>query len=175
MDASSNVWNSVFSTDFLDNQTLRSTTGIESPGMDRNIDEQETDFDNQSDKGSGLEKTDSSVEDSPVMSDFNSMIDILPIDSVPESGDDDCSAVSSTKKRKRSIVPSDRINRARLLKTMSMYEVEQSKKKPGQQRALDWLSYLAKDRFGEEHVSLLAKWGGVKVGHKGTCILCLED
>jgi hypothetical protein len=109
------------------------------------------------------------------MSDFNPMIDILSTDSAPKSSDDDCSAVSSTKKRKRSIVPSNRINRARLLKTMPMYEVKQSKKKPDQQRALDWLSYLAKDRFGEEHALLLAKWGGVKVEHKGTCILCPED
>jgi hypothetical protein len=132
MDASTELWNSVASTGFLARQTLQSGAGLESPWMeiegnlDRNLDDQETDLENQTDKGSDIEETDSSVKDSLVTSDFDPMTNILSTVSATGSGDDDCSEVSLTKKRKRSIVPSDRLNRARLLQTMPIYGVKQS-------------------------------------------------
>jgi hypothetical protein len=82
---------------------------------------------------------------------------------------------NSTKKRQRSLVPFDRINRARQLPPLAVYEVKQSKKTPGQQRGLLWLTYDAKKKFDEDLAMLLARWREVELGHEGTCVLCPED
>ena len=54
------------------------------------------------------------------------------------------------------------------------YRVKRSKKTPGQQRGLDWLSAAGKDHFDNTLEVLLAQWG-VKAGHRGTCVLLPED
>ena len=59
-------------------------------------------------------------------------------------------------------------------KVMPLYEVKQSKKTPGQQRALEWLTVSARDHFRTVHSALLGRWG-VGPEHKGTCVLCPED
>jgi len=82
---------------------------------------------------------------------------------------------NSAKKRQRSLVPFDRINRARQLPPLPVYEVKLSKKTPGQQRGLLWLTYDAKKKFDEDLAMLLARWGGVGLGHEGTCVLCPGD
>ena len=54
------------------------------------------------------------------------------------------------------------------------YRVKRSKKTPGQQRGLDWLSAAGKAHFDNTLEVLLAQWG-VKAGHRGTCVLLPED
>jgi len=56
------------------------------------------------------------------------------------------------------------------------YEVKLSKKHNyQQQRGLDWLRRSTKDAFDIAHANLLTRWGGVKVSHEGTCVLCPGD
>ena len=55
-----------------------------------------------------------------------------------------------------------------------MYRVKRSKKTPGQQRGLDWLSAFGKAHFDDTLEVLLAQWR-VKARHRGTCVLLPED
>ena len=54
------------------------------------------------------------------------------------------------------------------------YQVKRSKKTPGQQRGLDWLTAAGKAHFEKTYEMLLAQWG-VKADHRGTCVLLPED
>ena len=76
-------------------------------------------------------------------------------------------------KRKRSLDRGRTVD-ARLKTAVPTYLVQRSKKTPGQQRGLDWLSAFGKAHFDDNHGMLLAQWG-VKVGHRGTCVLLPED
>jgi len=84
------------------------------------------------------------------------------------------SSTSIESKRKRSI-HNDRIFRARVLPSMPEYEVRESKVKPGQQKAIDWLSRTAKQHFDSLFETLIVRLGGVKPTHRGACVLCPED
>ena len=78
------------------------------------------------------------------------------------------------KKRKASF-STDRILRARQSQPAPKYEVKQSKTTPGQQKAIDWLKHSAKKSFDQIFETIVARWGGVKPTHQGTCVLCPED
>ncbi len=80
----------------------------------------------------------------------------------------------TSRKRKRSI-PNDRILRAHLCQKMPNYEVKQSQRVPGQQKAIDWLSRKARQEFQQVFRAFVARWGGVEPTHQGTCVLCPED
>ena len=77
------------------------------------------------------------------------------------------------RKRKRSDA-TGRTIAARVRAEVPTYLVKRSKKIPGQQRGLGWLSASGKEHFDSTHASLLAQWG-VKAGHLGTCVLIPED
>ena len=57
---------------------------------------------------------------------------------------------------------------------VSSYLVKRSKKTPGQQRGLDWLSAAGKAHLDDRHQRYLAQWG-VKAGHRGTSVQSPED
>lgn len=57
---------------------------------------------------------------------------------------------------------------------MPEYKVKQSKKKPGQQKAIEWLTGYAKAQF-DSHLSKIAGQWGVKSTHQGSCILVPAD
>ena len=63
---------------------------------------------------------------------------------------------------------------ARLKTAVPTYLVKRSKKTPGQQRGLDWLTNAGKAHFDGTLETLLAQWG-VKPSHQGTCVLLPED
>ena len=79
-----------------------------------------------------------------------------------------------TRKRKRSLM-TDRMLRARICSPIPKYEVKMSRTKPDQQKAIEWLSGLAKHQFDKTYESFMRKWGGVESTHTGTCVLCPED
>ncbi len=79
------------------------------------------------------------------------------------------------KKRQRSLVSFDRINRARKLSPLPIYEIKLSKRTPSQQRGHLWLTYDAKKKFDKDLAMLLARWGGAGFGHEDTCVLCPRD
>ncbi|KFY57250.1 hypothetical protein V496_06486 [Pseudogymnoascus sp. VKM F-4515 (FW-2607)] len=57
---------------------------------------------------------------------------------------------------------------------MPTYEVRGSKKKLGQQKAIEWLTAYAKAQFSDYFSEILCQWG-VKDTHKGSCILVPAD
>lgn len=63
---------------------------------------------------------------------------------------------------------------ALLTPNLPAYEVKQSKKRPGQQRGLEWLTLKAKITFDNQYRNLLAEWG-VAPEHNGTCVLVPQD
>ncbi len=77
------------------------------------------------------------------------------------------------RKRKRSRVTGRTIGADRKA-DVPTYRVKRSKKTPGQQRGLDWLSASGKAHFDDTLEVLLAQWG-VKARHRGTCVLLPED
>lgn len=79
----------------------------------------------------------------------------------------------SCRKRKRSTT-TGRVIDAEMKADIPAYLVKRSKKTPGQQRGLDWLSAEGKDHFDSTLETLLAQWG-VKAKHRGTCVLLPED
>ena len=78
------------------------------------------------------------------------------------------------KKRKGSFIGFDRITNACRWEPIPSYRVKKSRQKLDQERGIDWLTSVGKDRFEERVTGLLGQWG-VKKAHKGTCILCPED
>ncbi len=78
------------------------------------------------------------------------------------------------KKRKLSFVAYDRLTNARRRDSIPIYNVKMSRENPDQQRGIDWLKTVGKDRFEEELTGMLSQWG-VKKTHKDTCVLCPED
>ena len=80
----------------------------------------------------------------------------------------------STRKRRRSSSSDSYIYLGTSRDVMPVYEVKQSKKTPGQQRGLQWLTVSARDQFRSAHDALLGAWG-VTSEHTGTCVLCPED
>ncbi|KAL9035711.1 MAG: hypothetical protein Q9180_004713 [Flavoplaca navasiana] len=78
------------------------------------------------------------------------------------------------RKRKRTY-QSGRSCQARLAAPVPVYEVKQSTTTPGQQLALDWCTYTAKQDFERLLRNLLARVGGVGLSHQGTCVLCPQD
>ena len=79
----------------------------------------------------------------------------------------------ASRKRKRSIDRGRTID-ARLKAAVLTYPVKRSKKTPGQQRGIDWLTTSGKAHFESTLETLLAQWG-VKPRHHGTCVLLPED
>ena len=78
------------------------------------------------------------------------------------------------RKRKRQ-TENARTGDARFLKSaVPTYLVKRSKKTPGQQRGLEWLSASGKAHFDDYHEMLLGQWG-VKAEHRGTCVRLPED
>ncbi|KAL8869292.1 MAG: hypothetical protein Q9174_004382 [Haloplaca sp. 1 TL-2023] len=90
---------------------------------------------------------------------------------------------SSRRKRRRSLLMEDdhhgltlgRVMRARLAPPVPTYEVKQSQRTPGQQRAIAWLTQAAKEDFAHVYETLVARWGGLTPAHNGSCVLCTED
>lgn len=70
----------------------------------------------------------------------------------------------------------DRIDQARRCPSVPGYDVKLSQKHDYQQvRALDWLRHSTKEAFDKAHTDLLARFGGVKISHEGSCVLCPGD
>ena len=93
-------------------------------------------------------------------------------ESEPES--QGMSGSRSTRKRRRSSSSDSSTYLGTSRDVMPVYEVKQSKKTPGQQRGLQWLTVSARDQFRSAHDALLGAWG-VTSKHTGTCVLCPED
>ncbi|KAF2963285.1 hypothetical protein GQX73_g10292 [Xylaria multiplex] len=66
------------------------------------------------------------------------------------------------------------LGRGRFRDAMPAYEVPSSKKYPGQQRGLQWLSKGGKDSMDAFVTRIMASWG-VKTTHSGTCIVWPQD
>ncbi|KAJ2976211.1 hypothetical protein NUW58_g8142 [Xylaria curta] len=66
------------------------------------------------------------------------------------------------------------LGRARFRDVMPAYDVPSSKKYPGQQRGLQWLSKGGKDSMDAFVSRIMASWG-VKTTHSGTCIIWPQD
>ncbi|KAJ3573947.1 hypothetical protein NPX13_g4523 [Xylaria arbuscula] len=66
------------------------------------------------------------------------------------------------------------LGRGRFQDVMPSYEAPSSKKYPGQQRGLQWLSKAGKDTMEAFVSEIMASWG-VKVTHSGTCIVWPQD
>ena len=80
----------------------------------------------------------------------------------------------TSRKRKGSILAYDRIANSSRRDSMPSYAVKRSKKHPGQQQALDWLTACGKNKFDEKLAALLSQWG-VKETYQGTCVLCPQE
>lgn len=82
-------------------------------------------------------------------------------------------SIDTSRKRKRSN-DRGRVFEAMRKPDVPTYQVKRSKKTPGQQRGLEWLSASGKAHFDETYEMFLAQWG-IKAGHRGTCVLLPED
>lgn len=67
----------------------------------------------------------------------------------------------------------NRVSKSETQDLLPTYQVKQSKKIRGQQRALRWLTIDAKTKFDAHYEDVLSQWG-VKSEHKGTCVLLPE-
>lgn len=90
-----------------------------------------------------------------------------------QTSNDDASGIR--RKRKRS-TDRGRIIDARLKTAVPTHSDKRSKKTPGQQRGLDWLTVSGKAHSDDTLVTFLAQWG-VKAGHRGsdTCVFLPQD
>ncbi|KAL8730095.1 MAG: hypothetical protein Q9166_004294 [cf. Caloplaca sp. 2 TL-2023] len=101
-----------------------------------------------------------------------------PRDSTPTDAQCLTEGYRQSMKRKASLPGDDysidRIIRARFCEHKPDYEVKQSRKYPGQQQGLLWLSEKSKENFDRSYEILLGRWGGLRPEHSGTCVLCPE-
>lgn len=66
-----------------------------------------------------------------------------------------------------------RIADAETRAALPTYQTKQSRRVRGQQRGIEWLTIGAKMKFDAHYQAVLAHWG-VKLGHRGTCVLVSE-
>ena len=81
---------------------------------------------------------------------------------------------SIASKKRKGLIDRGRTIDARLKTAVPTYLVKRSKKTPGQQRGIGWLTNAGKAHFEGTLETLLAQWG-VKPSHHGTCVLLPED
>ena len=113
------------------------------------------------------EPNDSTVQDPDVV--FTSeMIPEKPSESIVAPVD-----AAVCRKRKLSHSKASRALQAASRPSLPSYPIKESKKHPGQMRAIDWLKPECEEKFKTFYEDLLAKWG-VKNGHTGTCVLVPE-
>lgn len=79
-----------------------------------------------------------------------------------------------TKKRKRS-GGNYRVHRAKHAPLGPSFPAIESCEKPGQSKAIDWRKLRGKREFDRCFGHLMARLGGVKPAHQGSCVLCPDD
>ncbi|RYP71800.1 hypothetical protein DL769_004606 [Monosporascus sp. CRB-8-3] len=67
-----------------------------------------------------------------------------------------------------------RLGRSRFREVMPAYDVKLSRQFRPQQRAIEWLSYAAKEAFDARISDVLRRWG-VRPGYAGTCVVWPRD